>query len=66
MLGVYGMTRTHNPDLRERTFKFACDIVVFCRELSAETGVVRNMAWQLADAGTSVAATYLVRLGFHL
>jgi four helix bundle protein len=44
--------------LRERTFKFACDIVVFCRELSAEPGVVRNIAWQLADAGTSVAANY--------
>jgi len=26
--------------------------------LSAEPGVVRNIAWQLADAGTSVAANY--------
>jgi four helix bundle protein len=45
-------------DLGERTFQFACDIVRFCRKLSAEPGVVRQMAWQLADAGTSVAANY--------
>src|SRR5216117_1007344 len=52
------MPQTHPTDLRERTFRFACDIVRFCRELSAEPGVVRNIAWQLADAGTSVAANY--------
>jgi four helix bundle protein len=51
---------TANPprDLGERTFRFACDIVRFCRKLSAEPGVVRQIAWQLADAGTSVAANY--------
>ena len=27
-------------------------------KLSAQPGVVRNIAWQLADAGTSVAANY--------
>ena len=45
-------------DLGERTFVFACDIVHFCRKLSVEPGVVRHIAWQLADAGTSVAANY--------
>src|SRR5882672_5947160 len=45
-------------DLAERTFRFACRVVRFCRLLSAEPGVVRNIAWQLADAGTSVAANY--------
>jgi four helix bundle protein len=45
-------------DLGERTFSFACDIVRFCRRLSVEPGVVRQIAWQLADAGTSVAANY--------
>src|SRR5436309_3534492 len=45
-------------DLADRTFRFACNIVQFCRQLSAEPGVVRQMAWQLADAGTSVAANY--------
>src|SRR5213083_2562575 len=45
-------------DLGNRTFKFACQIVPFCRKLSREPGVVRQIAWQLADAGTSVAANY--------
>jgi len=45
-------------DLAERTFNFACDVVRYCRELSKETGVVRNIAWQLSDAATSAAANY--------
>src|SRR4051812_19235381 len=45
-------------DLVERTFRFACRIVPFCRTLSLEPGVVRQIAWQLADAGTSIAANY--------
>jgi four helix bundle protein len=45
-------------DIGERTFRFACAIVRFCRKLSAEAGVVRQLAWQLADAGTSIAANY--------
>src|SRR5437764_13351683 len=53
-----GMAETPKRDLAERTFRFACDIVQFCRKLSAQPGVVRNIAWQLADAGTSVAANY--------
>ena len=52
------MTAKPPRDLGERTFRFACDIVRFCRKLSAEPGVVRQIAWQLADAGTSVAANY--------
>ena len=50
---------TNRPrDLGERTFQFACDVVRFSRKLSIEPGVVRQIAWQLADAGTSVAANY--------
>ena len=45
-------------DLGERSFNFACDVVKYCRELSKEPGVVRNIAWQLADAATSAAANY--------
>ena len=45
-------------DLGERTFRFACDVVRFCRELSKEPGVVRHIAWQLSDAATSAAAQY--------
>ena len=52
------MAATKPHDLGERTFQFACDIVRFCRTLSAETGVVRQIAWQRADSGTSVAANY--------
>jgi four helix bundle protein len=51
-------TTTKPRDLGERTFQFACDIVQFCRKLSSEPGVVRQIAWQLADAGTSIAANY--------
>jgi four helix bundle protein len=32
--------------------------VRFCRAFSAEPGVVRHIAWQLAAAGTSIAANY--------
>src|SRR5438093_3699934 len=52
------MRATHHADLGERTFKFACEIVRFTRKLSSEPGVVRQIAWQLADAGTSIAANY--------
>jgi four helix bundle protein len=52
------MAQKYASDLAERTFRFACDIVTFTRELSAEPGVTRNIAWQLADAGTSIAANY--------
>jgi four helix bundle protein len=52
------MSTTKPHDLAERTFLFACSIVRFCQKLSLEPGVVRRIAWQLADAGTSVAANY--------
>jgi four helix bundle protein len=45
-------------DLGERTFHFACETVTYCRELSKESGVVRNIAWQLSAAATSAAANY--------
>jgi four helix bundle protein len=50
----------NNPpfDLAERTFRFACAIVRFCRKLALEPGVNRQIAWQLAAAGTSIAANY--------
>jgi hypothetical protein len=48
-------------DLGERRFVFACDVVNYCRELSKEPGVVRNIAWQLSDAATSAAAMRRLR-----
>ncbi len=56
--GVALMTSVPPRDLGERTFLFACAIVRFYRRLSREPGVVRHNAWQLAAAGTSVAANY--------
>ena len=52
------MTVDTQRDLADRTFKFACAIVKLCLKLSAEPGVARRIAWQLADAGTSIAANY--------
>ena len=40
----------------ERVFEFVCLIVLFCRELSKETGVDRQIAWQLAAAATSIGS----------
>lgn len=45
-------------DLGERTFRFACDVVRYSRQLSNEPGVVRHIASQLAEAATSAAANY--------
>jgi four helix bundle protein len=52
------VTESPSRDLAERLFDFACDVVTYCRELSKEPGVVRHLAWQLSDAGTSAAANY--------
>jgi four helix bundle protein len=43
-------------NLRERMFDFVCNVVLFCRALSTEPGVVRQIAWQLADAATSAGS----------
>jgi four helix bundle protein len=50
------MPTQHPADLRERVFQFACAVVVFCRELSREPGVDRQIAWQLAAAATSIGS----------
>ena len=52
------MTVDTQRDLADRTFKFACAIVKFCLKLSAQPGVGRRIAWQLTNAGTSIAANY--------
>ena len=50
------MPTQHPSDLRERVFEFVCAVVTFCRELSKEPGVDRQIAWQLAAAATSVGS----------
>jgi four helix bundle protein len=52
------VSQTPPRDLSERTFRFACEVVKYCRELSKEPGVVRHIAWQLSNAATSAAANY--------
>jgi len=42
-------------DIRERSFEFACDIVLFCHKLSQKRGCW-SIADQLLRAGTSTAA----------
>ena len=44
------------PDLEERTFKFACQVLQFCRTLSRTPGVHRQVAHQLLRSGTSIGA----------
>jgi four helix bundle protein len=50
------MPSEHPADLRARVFEFVCAVVVFCRQLSKESGVDRQIAWQLAAAATSVGS----------
>jgi|SRR6185369_4097937 len=52
------MPQTRPYNLGDRTFRFACDVVTYCRELSKEPGVVRQISWQLSAAATSAAAQY--------
>lgn len=44
-------------ELRQRTFVFACRIVVLCRELTQDVQT-RDIARQLLRSGTSAAANY--------
>ncbi len=43
-------------DLCDRTFRFAVEIVRFCRQLDREPGVGRSLARQLLRSGTSIGA----------
>ena len=43
-------------DIRARTFEFACRVVEFCKKLYEQGGVARQMAPQLINCSTSVAA----------
>ena len=43
-------------DVRARTFEFACRVVEFCKKLYGQGGVARQMAPQLINCSTSVAA----------
>jgi len=57
-LYVDDSTDTFEPghDIRARTFEFACRVVEFCKKLNGQGGVARQMAPQLINCSTSVAA----------
>ena len=49
------MDRQTPWDIRERAFRFACDVVRFCRSFGKDASC-RHIANQLLDAATSVGA----------
>src|SRR5512134_2110766 len=45
-------------DLTERTFRFACDVVLLCARMESGGAMARRAACQLFDAATSVGANF--------
>jgi four helix bundle protein len=43
-------------ELRERTFRFACRIIIFCRKLMPRGPVQKHIAVQLVEAAASIGA----------
>jgi four helix bundle protein len=43
-------------DLRERSFVFGCEIVAFCCRVADRGVILRRLAVQLVDSGTSIGA----------
>ena len=43
-------------DLRERSFVFGCEIVAFCCSVADRGDILRRLAVQLVDSGTSIGA----------
>ncbi len=50
------MEKKKPRDIKERTFKFALEIVGLCRELDERPGVGRTLGKQLLRSGTSIGA----------
>jgi hypothetical protein len=46
----------YGQDIRDRSFRFACRIVEFCRALAHDEAVARILVPQLLRCGTSVGA----------
>jgi four helix bundle protein len=47
---------SYGQDIRDRTFRFACDVVRFCDELQRQGGSGRVLAPQLLRCATSIGA----------
>jgi four helix bundle protein len=43
-------------ELRERAFRFTCDVFDFCEDLSRVPGMARRVAYQLFDSASSIGA----------
>ena len=44
----------HGKDIRERAFRFGCNIIGFCAKLDAIGGIAKAMMPQLLNAGTAL------------
>jgi four helix bundle protein len=49
-------TFENGQDIRDRTFRFACEIVRFCEQLERQGGTARLLAPQLLRSGTAPSA----------
>jgi four helix bundle protein len=50
------MLKQQPEDIRERTYRFGCEVVRFCRLFSATSSTNRQIGHQLLRAGTSIGA----------
>jgi four helix bundle protein len=50
------MDETCREDIRERAFRFTCQLFDYCEDLVRNPGMARQVAYQLFDAGSSIGA----------
>ena len=50
------MDEDSRPNIKDRTFMFAAEVVRFCDQLDSKRGAVRTLGRQLLRAGTSIGA----------
>ena len=50
------MQREGPQDIRERTFRFTCDVYDYCQQLVLLPGLPRRLGFQLFDAAASVGS----------
>jgi len=47
---------TCREDIRQRAFRFTCQLFDYCEDLARNPGMARRVAYQLFDAGSSIGA----------
>jgi len=50
------MSSTKPEDIRERAFRFTCDLFDYCEDIALISGMSRRVAYQLFDAGGAIGA----------